>query len=166
MGVNRDKPYIYILPEDDADNDLATGFAKGVVELQRQRQMQVLPVARGWKKVLSLFESVHIALMDANPNQYIVLVINFDGKEKYRRKKAEAVIPPRLTERVFVLGVLTEPEDLKRANLGSPETVGEALAKVCRREIDTIWEHPLLRHNASELDRLRQHVRLILFSPI
>jgi hypothetical protein len=62
-----------------------------------------------------------------------------------------------LKDRVFVLGVWSEPEALK-ANLGSYETIGMAMAEDCREETDTIWGHDLLRHNASELDRLREHV--------
>ena len=46
---------------------------------------------------------------------------------------------------------------------GDYDTIGSALAKDCRDETDTIWNHNLLRHNASELDRLREHVRPILF---
>jgi hypothetical protein len=45
------------------------------------------------------------------------------------------------------------------------ETIGLKMAQACREETDGIWGHNLLRHNASELDRLRKHVRPILFSP-
>jgi hypothetical protein len=101
--------------------------------------------------------------MEANPNQHIVLLMDFDGKEVERRREAEAVIPAHLAERVFVVGVLTNPEDLKRAKLGSPEIIGEALAEDCREETEVTWGHDLLRHNAGELDRLRERVRPILF---
>jgi hypothetical protein len=63
---------------------------------------------------------------------------------------------------VFILGTLTEPEALKR-DLGSYETIGLALAQDCRDETDTTWGHDLLRHNAGELERLRETVRPILF---
>ncbi len=36
-------------------------------------------------------------------------------------------------------------------------------AQDCREDTDTIWGHDLLRHNASELARLRHQVRPILF---
>jgi hypothetical protein len=79
-----------------------------------------------------------------------------------RLDEAKAAIPARLTDRVFVLGVLTKPEEIK-ASLGSYETIGMALAKDCREGTDTIWGHALLQHNAGELVRLREHVRPILF---
>lgn len=92
----------------------------------------------------------------------MVLLIDFDGQQD-RLTDAKAAIPDDLTDRVFVLGTLREPEDLKKANLGSYETVGSNLAKDCREETYTTWEHDLLQHNAGELNRLREHVRAILF---
>jgi hypothetical protein len=100
--------------------------------------------------------------MDRYPNRFMVLLIDFDGHED-RLAYAKKVIPERLTERVFILGVLTEPEDLKRAGLGSYETIGQDLAKECREETDAIWAHELLRHNSGEIDRLRGRVRPFLF---
>jgi hypothetical protein len=66
----------------------------------------------------------------------------------------KARIPEHLTDRVYALGASSEPEDL-RVDLGSYETIGLAMAKDCREGTNTIWEHPFLRHNAGELDRLR-----------
>jgi hypothetical protein len=56
---------------------------------------------------------------------------------------------------------ITEPEELK-ATLGSYETIGMALAQDCREGTDT-WGHALLKHNTAEIERLREHVRPILF---
>jgi hypothetical protein len=152
-----------VLPEDDADRQLANGFllAPGLLA----RSIQVLPKAGGWGKVLDLFQSEHVRKMDANPGRYMVLLIDFDHQED-RLGEARAVIPTHLKDRVFVLGVWSEPEKLK-ADLGRPayESIGEAMAKDCREGTDTIWSHDLLRHNAEELGRLRQHVRPILFPP-
>ena len=71
--------------------------------------------------------------------------------------------PPVACDMLVSVGTLTEPEALKSAGLGSYETIGKALAKDCREAADTTWGHPLLRHNASEINRLSQHVRQILF---
>jgi hypothetical protein len=78
---------------------------------------------------------------------------------------AKAHIPDDVKERVFILGALTTPEELK-ARLGSYETIGKAAAKDCRDGTDTTWGHALLKHNANELDRLRQQVRPILFPSV
>ena len=159
MSVNKHLPHVFILPEDDEDHQLATGFNKQLVGIP-QRQMQVLPEAGGWSKVLDLFESEHVKEMDRRPKRFRVLLLDFDRKRE-RLSQARAVIPGHLTDRVFVLGVWSEPEDLK--DLGTSEAIGSKLADDCRQGNYAIWEHNLLRHNAVELDRLRQHVRPILF---
>ncbi len=55
MGVNKNSPHVYVLPEDDANRQLANGFWQGL-DWKRQRQMYVLPVAGGWREVLNLFD--------------------------------------------------------------------------------------------------------------
>ncbi len=59
MSVNRELRHLFVLPEDDANLRLANGFHLEVA-WNRQRQMQVLPVAGGWNEVLILFEDVHV----------------------------------------------------------------------------------------------------------
>jgi hypothetical protein len=161
MSVNRYQPHVLVLPEEDANRQLANGFH---MEIALIRQMQALPVAGGWVDVLARFQSDHIAEMDRCPNRFMILLIDFDGQED-RLDCAKAVIPDRLKDRVFILGVWSEPEALRQA-LGSYETIGSKMANDCREDTDMIWGHNLLGHNASELDRLREHVRPILFQPV
>lgn len=160
MSGNRFQPHVQVLPEDDANSDLANGF---LLELDPRvsRLLQVLPVSGGWRNVLNDFEANHVADMDRYAKCYMVLLIDFDDEEQ-RLTEAKGKIPERLRDRVFILGVLSEPEKLP-ASLGSPETIGKAMAKDCRDGTDEIWGQPLLRNNASEISRLRQHVRPILF---
>jgi hypothetical protein len=119
------------------------------------RQIQGLPVAGGWKKVLSQFNSNEVAGMERYPERLMVLLMDFDGRSE-RLAEAKAVIPSCLLDRMFVLGVWTEPEKLK-AGLGSFETIGRALARDREQGTDAIWGHNLLRHNAAELARLCEH---------
>jgi hypothetical protein len=162
MSVNRDRPHVLVLPEDDANRQLANGFHLQVDPV-RQRQMYVLPVAGGWNEVLERFLTNHVADMNRYPSRFMVLLIDFDGREE-RLQYAQGKIPGDLTERVFILGAWSEPEALKRAGLGTYETIGLAMAQDCHHETDTTWGHDLLRHNASELGRLRERVRPILFT--
>jgi hypothetical protein len=162
MSVNKYQPHVFVLPEDDANRQLANGFLLDQSLLTRR--IQVLEEAGGWTRVLDRFKSDHVIEMDRYQDRYMVLLIDFDGKED-RLDDAKAAIPNGLSERVFVLGALSKPEVLRKA-LGDYETIGLALAKDCREETDMTWGHVLLRHNASELDRLRKHVRPILFSSI
>lgn len=159
MSVNKNRPHVFVLPEDDPNRQMANGF-RLEIDWSQLRQMHVLPRACGWQKVLKLFQFDHIPEMNRYENRFMVLLIDFDGQED-RLDKAKAVIPNDLSERVFTLGTLSEPEAL-RQDLGPYETIGSALAKDCREETDTTWTHNLLQHNASELDRLRRRVRPIL----
>jgi len=96
--------------------------------------------------------------MTRYPNRFVVLLIDFDRKDD-RLNYAKSQIPDHLEDRVFILGVWSEPEDLKVPL----EEIGSALARDCREEIDVTWNHELLRHNVNELARLREQVRPILF---
>ncbi len=149
-----------MLPEDDANTRLANAFHK-YVDWNRYHQMQVLPEAGGWMEVLKRFNKDEVQGMDRWPDRFMLLLIDFDDKQD-RLDTAKAEIPARLIDRVFILGTLSEPEDL-RAEIGDYDVIGSALAKDCREETDATWAHPLLQHNTSELDRLRQNVRPILF---
>jgi hypothetical protein len=125
--------------------------------------MQVLRVAGGWRRVLEIFRSQHVGAMEGYPSRFLVLLIDFDEREE-RLEYARATIPEHLADRVFVLGTWSNPEALKAAMGRVPfETIGSAMAEDCREETDTTWGHALLQHNASELDRLREHVRPFLF---
>lgn len=164
MSANKDQPHVMVLPEDDANRQLADGFYLQV-ESNRQRRMQILRPARGWTKVRDQFVSVHAREMRDCPLRFMVLLLDFDSDIE-RLARVRAQVPADLMERVFIIGALSEPEALKQAGLGTYEEIGSGLAKDCREETDTIWGHELLQHNASELDRLRQHVRPILFPSI
>ncbi len=160
--VNRDKPHLFVLPEDDADLQIANGFWLQL-HWSRQRQMQVLPGAGGWSKVLSSFESVHVPQMDRCPARFMVLLFDLDD-DPNRLERSLAKIPDRLSNRVFILGVLSDPEKLKAALGARPcEKIGSDMAEDCRTGTDVIWGHVLLKHNSQELDRLRVQLCPILF---
>jgi hypothetical protein len=149
-----------VLPEDDANNQLATGFQLGV---DVPRQMQVLEEAGGWAQVLDRFVLVHVQEMNRHANRFMVLLIDFDGKAQ-RLIEAQAKIPHHLSDRVFVLGAQNNPEGLRTAGLGTYEEIGFKMAADCRNAANTIWGHHLLQNNAAELGRLLATVRPILFS--
>jgi hypothetical protein len=76
MSVNKNRPHIFVLPEDDANRQLANGFFLDhslwnrrrrfqVLALDhslwnRRRRFQVLAEAGGWRRVLECFQSDHI----------------------------------------------------------------------------------------------------------
>ena len=150
MSCNKYLPHVLVLPEDDANRQLANGFL--LDQSLSARSIQVLEEAGGWQEVITRFLSDHVAEMERNPNRSMILLIDFD-RDADRLNRVRARTPAHLRERVYVLGALNEPEDLKA--LGSYETIGSALAQECREETDHTWSHPDLQHNAGELQRLR-----------
>jgi hypothetical protein len=146
---------LHVLPEDDANRQIANPS----LDLQR---IQVLPLANGWMKVLKSFELDHVQKLRSYSNRFLVLLIDFDGKHPERLDYCKSRVPDDLKPKVFVLGALGKPENL-RADLGSYETIGRALALDCLESTNKTWNHKFLTHNANELDRLRESVRPILF---
>ena len=159
MSVNRFVPHVLVLPEDDANRQIAVGFRLAIDSV---RCFKILPVAGGWNEVLHLFVTDHVREMENNENRLMILLIDFDGKED-RFSKARASIPPQLVDRVFVIGTWTEPEYLRQAMHESFERIGISLSEDCRNGTATTWNHELLRHNKDELDRLSVSVRPILY---
>jgi hypothetical protein len=162
MSANKYQPHVLVLPEDDANRQLANGFL--LDQYLSTWKIQVLEEAGGWNEVLERFISDYATGMELYTGRYMVLLIDFDGKEE-RLQDVKVRIPGHLRERVFILGALSEPEALRK-DLGSYETIGLAMAQDCREDTDTTWGHELLRHNAGELERLRESVRPILFPTI
>jgi hypothetical protein len=62
-----------------------------------------------------------------------------------------------------VLGVLSEPKQLKSNVRGGFQAIGLRLADDCDADTDVTWGHPLLRHNAAELERMKSKVKGFLF---
>jgi hypothetical protein len=153
--MNRYQPHLLVLPEDRANRQLAIGFLLG--EGLIAGQIQVRPEAGGWMEVLKRFES-EVRGMEKYAHRFAVLLVDFDGRND-RLDNVKAVIPGHLAERVFVLGVWTEPEALK----GSLERIGTELANDCRDGTSKKWDDELLKHNEGEVARLRQRVRPFLF---
>lgn len=159
MSINRYKPHVLVIPEEDANRQIANGFR--LDDDLFMPAIQVLEEAGGWLETLQCFLTDHVSGLDKYPNRVVVLLIDFDGDEQ-RLPSTKEKVPERLRDRVFVLGVKTEPENLRRA-LGSYETIGRALARDCREGTNETWSHELLRCNADELARLRERVQPILF---
>jgi len=158
--VNRYRPHIYVVPEDDANRQILNGFLlEPGLDI---RAIQVLPSAGGWSKVRDDFEHVYAPEMQNYPLRMMLLVIDFD-KQGERLNVMKQGIPGNLNDRVFVLGVLSEPEQLKRATGLSLESIGQGLATDCSNGTYVLWGHDLLRHNKAELQRMVTLVKPFLF---
>jgi hypothetical protein len=161
MSVNSYQPHILVLPEDNANSEIANGFLLN--PNLNERLIQILPFARGWTTVLNKFVDDHTSKMRLFPERMIVLLIDFDEQED-RLAYVETKIPSDLKDRVFVLGVFSEPEKLKSDIKKSFEEIGEALATDCSNNTNKLWSHDLLKHNRNELQRMITTVKPFLFN--
>lgn len=105
----------------------------------------------------------HVKGLQANPERRIVLLIDFDDNVVSRSAYIRGQIPLQYADRVFVLGVESEPERLRTACKKKLEPIGESLADECAENTTVLWSHALLQHNALELARLTADVKPFLF---
>jgi hypothetical protein len=128
MSVNKFEPHLLVLPEDDANRQLVNGFITS--PNLNIRAIQVLPVAGGWEIAVRNFLNEEVQKLRTYNQRRFLLLIDFDGDSE-RRNEVSNQIPEDISERVFVLGVLTEPERL-RVMLGmNYEKIGASLANEC-----------------------------------
>ncbi len=159
--MNREKEHILVLPEDRANEEIANGFIQ--VPSVNDTSIKIERPAGGWQKVLKSFEEEHIAVMRQYPKTKVVLLIDFDQKEE-RLAYVKQHIPTDLKDKVFVLGVLSEPERLRSDIKKNFEEIGETLANDCPDDTNELWGHELLKHNKTELARMVPSVKSFLFN--
>ena len=80
MSVNKHCPHIYVLPEDDANRQIANGFLLGMNV--NNRAIQILPEVGGWQKAVEKLTKEHAPEMRTYSNRRIVLLIDFDSLEE------------------------------------------------------------------------------------
>ncbi|OIP68186.1 MAG: hypothetical protein AUK43_16845 [Oscillatoriales cyanobacterium CG2_30_40_61] len=163
MNIKRYQPHLIVLPEDRANERIANGFIDNLNV--NERAIQVDRPAGGWGKVVKKFKEVYVDEMRKFTRSMIVLLIDFDRRED-RFSYVHNHIPDDIKARVFILGVQSNPEMLRRVTNKSFEGIGEALAEDCANNRNELWGHDLLEHNRSELDRMILSVKPFLFVAI
>lgn len=148
-------PHLLVIPEDDANRQMIVGFSNHLSV--DPRKIHIANVAGGWMKALELFEGCHASLMRKFDKRHVLILIDFDESED-RIQKAKEVVPADLQSRVFVLGSFSDPERLSAGLNLKKEGVGLALADECVNKSGEVWGHPLLKHNQSELERMKSGI--------
>jgi hypothetical protein len=82
---NKHKPHVIVLPEDDANRQIANGFL--LDPSIKPRNIQVLNPAGGWGKVLDSFLEDHVAGLRKWPERHLVLLIDFDEHVEARTQQ-------------------------------------------------------------------------------
>ena len=95
MSANKYQPHVLVLPEDDANRQLANGFL--LDRYLSTWKIQVLEEAGGWNEVLERFISDYATGMELYTGRYMVLLIDFDGKEE-RLQDVKVRVPGHLRE--------------------------------------------------------------------
>ena len=160
MSVNKYKSHILVLPEDDANRQIANGFVNN--SNVNQLAIQILPNAGGWEEAVDQFTDNHAPRMRQYPKRRMIVLIDLD-KRKSRVTYVQEYIPDDLKERVFVIGTRNKPEILKSFTRISFEKIGETLAQDCADNTNNLWGHEELKHNARELERMRESIKSFLF---
>jgi hypothetical protein len=159
--MNKYSPHVYVIPEDDADRQIADGF---VLHPQvKDTRIQVVPPAGGWPKVLKTFRDEYIRRLREHQNAHVVMLIDFDDQVEKRKADFEQEIPDDVKARVFVIGSKHTPETLKKEAKKSFEEIGNSLAHDCGAGTSALWSHEQLSHNEAERERLHQTVKPFLF---
>lgn len=162
MSCNNYADHLHVLPEDDANRQIANGFSQHICV--RLRSMQVLPVTRGCFKAWNRLIDDHVGHLRKYKCRRLLVLVDFDDDAtKYDVKRSQ--IPADVADRIFVLGVLKEPENLRQQLGKGYEDIGEALAEECLDGRWELWQHDLLRHNLDEARRLAADLRSVLLEP-
>lgn len=162
MSVNNYEYHLLIIPEDNANRELANGFLRHPnINLGRVR---VLGNAGGWKKAIDSLDEM-CQSMAKYQKRHVLILIDFDKDSDERKKAFSEKVDDSFQDRCFLLGCLDEPEILKKElNESYYENIGKKLAESCYdNKIDGIWHCDQLNHNSNELKRLKETVRPFLF---
>src|SRR3954447_13004574 len=108
--MNKYAPHVYVIPEDDADRQIADGF---VLHHQvKHTRIQVVPPAGGWPVVLEIFRREYIRKLREYPHAHVIMLIDFDDVVETRKNQFKEAIPEDVKMRVFVIGSKETPEAL------------------------------------------------------
>lgn len=161
MSVNKYRPHVFLIPEDDADRQVARGFLNH--HAIDTRSAQIMPLADGWPHIPGMLEKEYLPKLRESKNAHVVVIVDFDDKGDGRYDRLIEVVPEEYRDRVFVIGTRKEPETA-RSELGkSFETIGRELANECDEDKFELWQDEHFQHNEDELKRLVETVKPILF---
>jgi hypothetical protein len=159
--MNKYPPHVHVIPEDERDREIAVGFT--LHDQLDPRRIRVTRPAGGWSHVIKIFQDQYISVLRTNPQDHVVMLIDFDGQYHKRRVDFDTTIPDDLKQRVFVIGPVQTPELLRKELGKSFEQIGTSLADDCYAGTEITWGHDQLRHNDPDRQRLVTIVKPILF---
>lgn len=161
MSANKYTQHLIVIPEDQAIREIVNGFSTCLDA--NERQFYVYDLARGWERGKETLLELSKGYMREYPNSYAVLIVDFDGNA-HRGSEIKNQVPEEVRDRVFVVGVLNEPENLRNSTGMRFEQLGRQIAGGCKDSSIDFWERQeLLAHNVDEIRRLSEAVRDLFF---
>lgn len=157
--VNKFKPHLFIVPEDDADRQIAVGFQ---MHLEANGRMQIVDVAGGWLKVVNVIKDEYVPLLNNNPNTHVLGIIDCD-KDADRIAEQLKTFPAGIRNRIFLLGVNENPQEFKRSTKMHFAQIGEKLADECYKDELDLWNHEMLSYSSIEALRAKNALRELVF---
>lgn len=150
MSINIYREHVIVVPEDEADRQLANGFEQH--HSVRHRTIQIMPIAGGWPALFDLFRKEYASYVRKYPKAHIVLIVDFDDDIESRLRQYDRVLsefPDRAVweNRVYLLGATKDPEQLSSHLKLTKTQIGLQLAEECERGEFDLWNHELLAHN-------------------
>lgn len=161
---NRYRSQVWIVPEDKADRSIAIGFINHPAV--QARNCVVEEVAGGWTRLRDGFAGkggYNEILRGEHAQAILLLLVDCDGFGAKRLDDVLSAVDQDIKDRVFALGCGSNPEAFRTAVGRKFEAIGRELAEECKSGTQSLWSHPMLAHNQSELARMTPIIKPILF---
>jgi len=160
LSVNKFKPHLLILPEDQAVKDVVVGAVESI-RVKPAANLSIEKLLGGWRKLKDRLPECE-KYLGQYPEGRLLFIIDLDRDPK-RPKEVQAWIQGEFADRIFLLSSFHEPEALQRELTGSLEMIGGTLVDDCPDDQSEAWAHSHLEHNKPELERFMASCRPILF---
>jgi hypothetical protein len=89
--MNKYKHHVYVIPEDDADRQIADGFV--LHHRVQGARIMVVPPPGGWPNVLKTFQVEYIPTLRKHPVAHVVMLIDFDDRVDIRKADSNEPFP-------------------------------------------------------------------------
>lgn len=162
MSINKYQPHAIIVPEDDANRQLAVGFLNCHDVIAKN--VQIVPPLRGWQNVLNELENKFLPSLPSYTQRIVIALIDFDDNYERRFELFRDKIPPESKDQVMILGSKIEPETLQRDLNLKLEQIGDHLAAECASGTFSLWKSTQLQHNMTELSRMMEKIKPLIFA--
>ena len=99
--MSRDKygPQVIVIPEDQANQEMANGFL--LHWALKLRTIHILRPVGGWKKVIDKFNNDYALSLSNHKERRVVLLLDLD-EDRNRPGVIRADLPPDIQDRVFI----------------------------------------------------------------